>query len=208
MVDSKENGSGALAIELLTRKLSDSDIDMLLAAYAKGEITEDRIVGELAVRYQRGIGSAVQALAEHNKGAAQQLGERLRNRINEFLSNLSDRDTAPVESGPAQPASENFKDRDDSVLLREYVILKSLSKRNEPLKSATIFEIVRMFISGDQDQAITAHLARMVKAGIIGKERKGRYNAVQQGPAHVARLASEIEARGISLPVMPERLPD
>lgn len=203
-----DNESNAKTVELLTRLLGENDLDALLDAYARGDLSEDRIVTELAVRYQRGIGSAVQALAEHNRGAAKQLGERLRSRIEEFLSTLADRD-APTQTPATRPAAapDGFKDRDDTVLRREYVILKALANRNTALKSATIFEVVRGVVDGAQDEAITAHLGRMVKAGVIERPRKGYYIAAAGGAPHLDGLASEIEARGLALPALPDRIP-
>ncbi len=196
----KDDDGTARTIELLTQLLSHNDIDALLASFSKGEIGQDRIVGELAVRYQRGIGSAVQALAEHNKEAAQQLGERLRDRLDEFLTGLAKRDLSHVNPLPKPHRSESFRDRDDAVLLREFVILDAFAKTNAAFKSAEIFALVRQLNGSVQDDAITAHLARMLKLGVIGKERKGRYNAVPRGADHLAALISEIEARGLPRP--------
>ena len=208
MSSDQDNEVNARTLELLTRLLGENDLDALLNTYAKGDLTEDQIVTELAVRYQRGIGSAVRALAEHNQSAAKQLGERLRNRIEEFLSSLPDRGTPKPDDRPRQVVAsmETFKDRDDAVLQREYVILKALAGRNGSLRSATIFDVVRSVVDGVQDEAITAHLGRMVKAGVIGRARKGRYNAVAQGDTHLQGLTSEIEARGLPLPALPDRI--
>jgi DNA-binding transcriptional ArsR family regulator len=209
MVAGQNDDPNARLADLISRLAEDKSLDALLAAFARGDLTEDQIVTEIAVRYQRSIGSAAQALAEHNKIAAKQLGERLRGRIDEFLKSLADRDTAG-SAKPQRPAGmDSFKERDDAVLLREFVILKALARQgNQSLKSASIFAMVNQTLDGAQDEAITAHLARMVKAGLVGKERKGRYNQAPQGAVHLTDLVSEIEARGLKLPALPDPLPE
>ena len=90
----RQDEAAARAVEMFAQWVKSDDLDALLAAYARGEITDDRIINEIAARYQRGIGSAVQALAEHNKVAAQQIGERLKGRIDEMLDGLARRDVS------------------------------------------------------------------------------------------------------------------
>lgn len=201
----RQDEAAARAVEMFAQWVKSDDLDALLAAYARGEITDDRIINEIAARYQRGIGSAVQALAEHNKAAAQQIGERLKGRIDEMLDGLARREVsafAPKTRAKPSPA-DALKDRDDAVLLREHVILAALAKTNSALKSAEIFEHLRTFDPGLQDEAITAHLTRMHKAGFIGKQGKGRYHAVPAGAVHMQSLVLEIEARGLNLPKLP-----
>ncbi|MFM9939694.1 MAG: hypothetical protein ACKVP7_09380 [Hyphomicrobiaceae bacterium] len=202
MAANRDDDANARAIELLTQLLSHDDLDALLASFTRGEIEKDRIVNELAARYQRGIGSAVQALAEHDKEAAQQLGLRLRDRLNEFLAGLGQRDTPSSQKTAKLNRSESFKDRDDAVLLREFVILKALAKTDAAFKSAEIYALVRQYNPNVQDDAITAHLGRMLKLGVIGKERKGRYSAVPGGAEHLAALSDEIEVRGLPQPTI------
>jgi hypothetical protein len=200
----RQDEATARAVEMFTQWVKSNDLDALLAAYARGEITDERIINEIAVRYQRGIGSAVQALAEHNKAAAQQIGERLKGRIDEMLDGLARRDAAAAAQKPRAKASgtDTLKDRDDAVLLREHLILSALSKTNAALKSAEIFEHLRKFDASLQDDVITAHLARLHKAGMIGKQGKGRYHSAPGGAVQLLALASEIEARALPLPAV------
>lgn len=206
MSSDRQDEASARAVEMFAQWVKSNDLDALLAAYARGEISDERIINEIAARYQRGIGSAVQALAEHNKAAAQQIGERLKGRIDEMLDGLARRDvSAPASKPRLKPsAPDALKDRDDAVLLREHIILTALAKTNAALKSADIFEHLRTFDPVLQDDLITAHLARMHKAGFIGKQGKGRYQAVPSGAAHLQLLAEEIEARGLRVPKAPE----
>lgn len=206
MSSDRQDEASARAVEMFAQWVKSNDLDALLAAYARGEISDERIINEIAARYQRGIGSAVQALAEHNKAAAQQIGERLKGRIDEMLDGLARRDvSAPASKPRPKPsAPDALKDREDAVLLREHIILTALAKTNAALKSADIFEHLRTFDPVLQDDLITAHLARMHKAGIIGKQGKGRYQAVPSGAAHLQLLAEEIEARGLRVPKAPE----
>lgn len=198
----RQDEATARAVEMFTHWVKSNDLDALLAAYARGEITDERIINEIAVRYQRGIGSAVQALAEHNKAAAQQIGERLKGRIDEMLDGLARRDAAAQKPRAKASGTDTLKDRDDAVLLREHLILSALSKTNAALKSAEIFEHLRKFDASLQDDVITAHLARLHKAGLIGKQGKGRYHSAPGGAAQLLALASEIEARALPLPAV------
>ena len=54
----RQDEATARAVEMFTHWVKSNDLDALLAAYARGEITDERIINEIAVRYQRGIGSA------------------------------------------------------------------------------------------------------------------------------------------------------
>ena len=177
----------------------------LLTAFSKGEIGSEQIVNELAARYQLGIGGAVQALAEHDKAAAQQLGERLRLRLDSALAEIAGRGgpprAKPTESIPAPVAGVTIlRDRDDSVLRREHVLISALSGRNDAVRSADLIKAAKAFEQGLTDEAVTAHLIRLLNAGIIGKERKGRYHGTAESRSHLADLAREIEARGLELP--------
>lgn len=173
----------------------------LIAAFGRGEISSDQIINALSAQYQLGIGGAVRALAEHDKDTAQQLGERLRSRLDGVLAELAARDAAAaVKARPRSALTDTFKDRDDDVLRREYVILKVLANRNTDVRSASIFDAVRLLDATLPDESITAHLGRLLKAGIIGRERKGRYRGLPQGRAYIAALEAEIEGRRLLVP--------
>lgn len=177
----------------------------LLAAFSKGEISSEQIVNELASRYQMGIGSAVQALAELDGAAAQQLGERLRTRLDSALAEIASRGHSRKSSsqeGTAAPASgiAMLKERDDAVLRREYVLLSALGSRNEAVKSGDLIKAAQQHEAGLSDEAVTAHMIRLLNAGLIGKERKGRYHGTPACRSHLEDLAREIEARGLALP--------
>lgn len=191
-----------LVAELVREK---EETKRLLASFAKGEIDREQIVDELASRYQMGIGSAVQALAEHDGAAARQLGERLRSRLDSALAEIASRgspsksrsqDNAPPPTG----SIALLKDRDDAVLKREYVLLSAMSGRNEAVKSADLIKAAQKQEAGLSDEAVTAHLIRLLNAGIIGKERKGRYHGTPLSRGHLDDLAREIEVRGLTLP--------
>lgn len=191
-----------LVAELVREK---EETKRLLAAFAKGEIGREQIVEELASRYQLGIGSAVQALAEHDGAAAQQLGERLRSRLDSALAEIASRgNPSKSRSQDASPAPASslamLKERDDAVLKREYVLLSAMSSRNEAVRSADLIKAAQKQEPGLSDEAVTAHLIRLLNAGIIGKERKGRYHGTPLSRGHLDDLAREIEARGLTVP--------
>lgn len=189
------------AIEDIAKALQANEFDELRLAYTKGEISAGHLINEIAARYQRGIGSAVQALAEHDKTVAQQVGERLKARIDEQLQTLANRDEHAASKKTAKTTmADGLRDREDAVLQREYVILKILSKSDIPLKASALFERVRGYDVSLSDNAITTNLGRMVDRGMIGKASKGRYHSVAASPAHVHALADAIEARGLTLP--------
>ena len=200
MSASQDDDASGRNVDLLARLLRLHDLDMLLDAFSQGQINRDRLTKESASNFQRNLGSFIRALAEHDPGAAHEVGQLLRDRIDEFLSGL-DRRPGSTTAGPMR--SEGFKDRDDGVLLREFVILTALTRTNDAIRSAQIFGLVRQFDGKVQDQAITAHLARMLKAGVADKARKGRYNAVAASVPHLGALTREIEARGLPLPTVP-----
>ncbi len=204
MSASQDDDASGRNVDLLARLLRLHDLDMLLDAFSQGQIDRTQLTKESASNFQRNIGSFIRALAEHDPGAAQDVGQVLRDRIDEFLGGL-ERRTGAIAVSPAR--SEGFKDRDDSVLLREFVVLTALTRTNDAIRSAEIFKLIRLFDAKVQDQAITAHLARMLKAGLAEKLRKGRYSAVPASADHLGALTREIEARGLALPTVP-RLDD
>lgn len=205
MSSSRKDNTAARAVEVIAQFVSNNDLDELRASYARGEITQDELVNEIAARYQRGIGSAVQAVAEHDKALAVQIGERLRDRIEEQLTMLSNRGSLASRREPKRAGPEALKDRDDDVLIREYLILRALTKGNaSPFRTAEILALVHQFEPGAQENSVTAHLTRMFNAGLLEKASKGRYNAVPASKAHMAALADAIEQRGLQLPAQPE----
>lgn len=188
----------AIVTQLLKEKTEAAD---LVEAFRRGEISREEVVSRLASHYQKGLGATVRELAEHNKEAAQQIGQRLRTRLDSFLAELADSNAALQPGAPDRQRSEiAFRDRDDAVLLREYVIIRSLIQSDESMRSASIFEAVRAEGIDAKDQAITAHLARLLDAHIVGKERKGRYHGIAESRTHLAALRAEIEARGLKVP--------
>lgn len=172
----------------------------LIARFGRGEITSEQIVSELSAQYQLGIGGAVRALAEHDPETAKLLGERLRLRLDGVLADLSQLASAPRATQPAATAPSQFKDRDDDVLKREYVILKLLANRNEEVRTGSILEATHAYDATVTEVALTAHLGRLVKAGVIARERKGRYRGSPAIGAQLAALANEIESRQLTLP--------
>jgi hypothetical protein len=193
------------AYEVLAKILQNNELDELRLAFLRGEISAERLINEITARYQRGIGSAVQALAEHDKDLAQQVGERIRSRLDEQLQSLAARDArVSKKKEPKSPSSEGLKDRTDDVLQREYLILNAVAGSDIPVKAADIFKLVRAFDPGLSDNVITAHLARMHEMGVIGKAGKGKYHKVAPGAAHSLALADAIEARGLPLPKITE----
>lgn len=207
MASNPDNDSVARLVEQVAQLVRDKeDSKDLLAAFGRGEISSEQIVNRLAAQYQTGIGGAVRALAEHNKDAAQRLGERLRSRLDAFLAELGDGDGASANKPVKAAAADGLKERDDDVLRREYVMMSLLANSNEAVKSANIFKAVKTLGKDVADMATTTHLSRLLKAGYIGKERKGRYHALAQGATHLTALACEIEARGLTLPTVPEPL--
>lgn len=202
MATPTDTDATAALTELVRQLLQEKDdARKLLAAFGRGEISTDQIVAQLAAQYQTGIGGAVRALAEHDKAAAKQLGERLRDRLDNFLREIGGSETPPSAKPAREPRPDGFKDRDDDVLLREYVMLKTLTRSDEPVRSAIIFAAVKDLLGKAGDEAITAHLVRLQKAEIVGKERKGRYHGIARSQTHLAALEAEIEARGLKLPV-------
>ncbi len=196
-----ENDATIALVEMVKQLLQEKeDSRKLLAAFGRGEISSEQIVAQLASQYQTGIGGAVRALAEHDRGAAKQLGERLRDRLDSFLVELGANVPLPAAKPARDARTDGFKDRDDDVLMREYVMLKALTKSDEPIRSASIFGAVKALFDGVSDETITAHLVRLHKAEIVGKERKGRYHGIARSQAHLAGLKAEIEARGLKLP--------
>lgn len=192
-----------LLAELLGQLKKRQDAGDLVDAYGRGELSTSEIVQKLAAQYQSGIGGAVRGLAELNKDAALQLGELLRNRLEVCLAEL---ETSPGRAAkPAQRKREpqSFKDRDDGVLLREFALVSTLTKSDEEVRSAQLFEIAGAVAATANDkitnEAVTAHLGRLVDQELIGKARKGRYHGTARSKVHLASLRAEIEARGIAL---------
>ncbi len=202
MVADRNEDVNARLVELLSQLLAADDTDALLASFARHEIDKDRIVAEFAARYQRGIGSAVRELAEHDAAAAELVGRRIRDRLDAFLDELGRRDGADERRQPPQQDNLKARDRDD-VLLREYVILSAVKRTNEALRSAQLSALVSQVCGETSDSIITAHLQRLLGAGLIGRERKGKYHGVTAGAQHLAALVAEMGARHKRLPIVP-----
>ncbi len=197
-------------VELVSELAREKDeTRRLLSGFSKGEYSPDQIVDELASRYQMGIGGAVQALAEYDRDAAQQLGARLRSRLDSALADIASRtpqSRARRTEGEPPPTAAGiaaFKEREDAVLKREYVLISVLSGRNTAVRSGDLIKAAQAMEPELSDEAVTAHLIRLHNAGIIGKERKGRYSATQDSQKHLVQLVREIEARGMELPPKP-----
>lgn len=197
-------------VELVSELVREKDeTRRLLGAFSKGEYSPEQIVNELAARYQMGIGGAVQALAEYDKDAARQLGERLKLRLDSALADIASRPSPSQtrrtgsEQQPSAIGIAALKERDDAVLRREYVLLSALSGRNTAVRSGDLIKAAQALEPELSDEAVTAHLIRLHNAEIIGKERKGRYSATPESNRHLAHVANEIEARGMKLPPRP-----
>lgn len=193
----------ATALELIAQYLRATDLDHLRVALAKGEISKQAFEDEFTARFYRYY-SVVQALSEQDKAMAQRITERLRDRMVEQADVLARRGTTPGKLSAASKAAKadpgGLRNRADDVLLREFVILNALAKSNAPVKSAEIFAAVRKLDAGLSDNVITAQLARMVEAGVLGKHGKGQYQPAAAGAGQIAALAAEIELRGLKLP--------
>ncbi len=209
MPPSVSSDSISALVELVAELVREKDeTRRLLAEFAKGGISSEQIVNELAARYQSGVGGAVQALAEHDKDAALQLAERLRTRLDSALAEIASRGRPQRASSADNATGQSvgiavLKDRDDVVLCREYVLVSAVSAGNVAARSADLIRAAKAIEQGLSDEAVTAHLIRLVNAGIIAKERKGRYHGTALSRRHIADLTSEIEARGLRLPPLP-----
>lgn len=173
-------------------------VRQLLARFGRGELTREQVINELAARFQLDIGASVQALAEYDKDAAQQLGTRLKGRLDAALVEIGRRRS--TETPSPQPTS--FVDRDDDVLRREYVIVTKLLSHNGAVKTADLISAARAIEPGITDEAVTAHLNRIVPTGGIAKVAKGRYQRGPETQAHREGLIKEIEARRLDLPTV------
>ncbi|MEQ1715983.1 MAG: hypothetical protein ABL907_08370 [Hyphomicrobium sp.] len=186
---------------------STDETHRLLTAFSNGEISSEQIVNELSARYQTGVGAVVQALAEFDKNAAQQLGERLRLRLDSALAEIASRGSGPkqvpgklAEAPTQQSGMPTFKDRSDVVLLREYALVSALSSSDQDAKAADLIRAAKAFEPEVTAEAVTAHLLRLVNAGVLGRERKGRYHGTADSRRHFQDLTNEIEARRLRLP--------
>lgn len=168
----------------------------LLAAFGRGELTSNQIIDELTARFQLGIGASMQALAEYDKDAAQQLGTRLKGRLDTALAEIGKR------SGAKNSASQatKFSDKDDDVLRREYAIAVKLLTHNGAVKTADLIAVSRTLEPDISDEAVTAHLNRIVLAGAIVKGGKGRYLSGPETKTHRDNIKEEIEMRHLDIP--------
>ncbi len=168
----------------------------LLAAFGRGELTSAQVIDELTARFQLGIGASMQALAEYDNDAAQQLATRLKGRLDTALAEIGKRSAAKNSAVQAT----KFGDRDDDVLRREYAIVAKLLAYNGPVKTADLITLSRALEPDISDEAVTAHLNRIVLAGAIVKGGKGRYLSGQETKAHRDGIKEEIEVRRLDVP--------
>lgn len=202
MAPSGSSDDSGRALEELAKLLKSNDFDQLRTAFVEGKVTADELINEIAARYQRSIGSAVQAIAEHDKIVARRVGERLRDRLDELLRTLASRDavTQQRKKAPKTSGVDDLKDRAGEILQREYLILAAISKSDLEVRAADLLALVQKFDGSLSDNVVTAHLSRMYDMGVIGKAGKGRYHKVAAGATHLAYLVDAIEARGLALP--------
>jgi hypothetical protein len=183
-------------LELALPRHEQGEINELLKAFDRGEINPDQVVSKLMVLYQTGIGGAARALAELDQGAAQRLGERLRQRIESFLSEFDLAGAAAKPPASKAPMSKRLKGKSDAVLLRELALFESLASTDQEITWATLVELVRSREPEISGPTITANLDRLTKEALIARDRKGRYRSTPRSKEYLTAIRSEIEARG------------
>jgi DNA-binding transcriptional ArsR family regulator len=199
--------SQASLVALVTKLLGEKEeTRRLVAEFAKGGVSAERVVNEIAARFQLDFGGTVRAVAELDREAAQQLGARMRNRLDSMLAELGEPEAVLRQSKPQRKPTNDFSGRDDDVLRREYVVVKLLLETDNAteLKAAALLGAIRVFDRSIDDATLTAHLDRLVKMGVIARERKGRYQSSPASSGHLAALTKELEARGLAVPSVPK----
>lgn len=218
MPNSSDGEALTQLMELMLQLVRERDeAKRIVSAFGRKELAAEEVVKALSSLNEFGFGATVRALAEFDKDVAQRLAERARGGINAFLAELDSGRHTPEQSAGApfeqkrQAAtrieqagamSHAFKDRDDGVLVREYVIFRMIATSNAEVRSPEIFNEIKKLNAETTEEAITAHLVRLQKSGLIGRARKGRYHAVPASRRHLAALSSEIEARRLETPII------
>ncbi len=191
---------GQLELALDATRSERHDLDRLLKTFEDGKLDRNQIVSKLMVLYQTGIGGAARGLAELDKEAAQELAKRLRQRIESFLSELDEQSRSPTVTANKTPASDRLKSKSSPVLQREYVLFQALTATDQEIPSSTLMGKVRSVDSEIADATVTAHLDRLMKDGLIVRERKGLYRGTPRSKAYFTSLKAEIEVRGLPFP--------
>jgi DNA-binding transcriptional ArsR family regulator len=172
----------------------------VLRALANGEITSEQALAQLMALHEVGEGAIVKALEHLDPALAQQFAERAGTNLVGSAQRLSK--TSVAVEGPAQEqaSTERFRNKSPLVLQREYLLFKALTKSNQEVPSAYLLQLVTSFDPDIKGPAVTAHLDRLFKDGLISRRRKGLYGTTLQSRGYLKALITELEARGVSLP--------
>jgi hypothetical protein len=169
-------------------------------AFTRNEISGDQAIDYLMALHQLGVGAAVNALAELDSVLAQRLAERLRTSIDGSVKRLSKTSFDAEEPIHEQATTERFRNKSPSVLQREYLFFRELTRSNQEIPFARLLELVRPLDPSVKGPTITAHLDRLTKEGLISRKRKGLYGATLRSRGYLQGLIAELEARGESPP--------
>ncbi len=203
---SSQDGDPVKLLEQLLRALpssaesEQSQTRRLLSSFANGEISRDQVVAQLLLLYCTGFGGAIRALGTLSKEAARELDEQVRIENDSSLRRQTASSSRGKVSHQKREAIERFKNKSSSVLQREFVLFKALTNTDREIPLAELVARASKFDKEINPAALTAHLDRLTKDGLVVRERKGLYRHAAHSKQYLDALTAEIEARNLELP--------
>lgn len=174
-------------------------VRQMLEQFERKEIEPEQVVRRLLASYQLELGSAILALRELNSAVAQEVGEKLRQRIESFLAEF-ERPVAVRRAEPRTSFGQRLLDKDTKVLQRECIVFRLLLNPNQEVEFSVIYAAVKAFEPGVATGAMTMTLNRLIKEGLVVKRRRGRYQGTAVSRDQLMQIEHEIEARGAAMP--------
>jgi hypothetical protein len=199
---SQDKGAGKLSPHLLasTNRTAGWSRDDVLKAIANGEINDEQAFAQLKALHELDTAATVNALEHLNSALAQRFSEYVSAHMLSSAKRLSKTSRDVEGSAQEQAETERFRNKSSPVLQREYLLFKALTKGNQEVPSAALLQLVTSFDSDIKGPAVTAHLDRLFKDGLISRKRKGLYGTTLQSRAYLKEIVAELEARGVALP--------
>jgi hypothetical protein len=170
------------------------EANRILEDFSQELITSDQVKKRLAALYQRCIGGPTRTLIELDEQTGLELAALIAKRSQAILAEHG-AVSPPAEQLPEPNSAERLKAKSKTVLRREQVLLTELTKTNEEVSSARLLSLVHAHDETVSEAAVIAHLDRLLRAGLIARERKGLYRRSSASRSYLDSLTRELEAR-------------
>lgn len=169
----------------------------VLTQLDNGQISPEKAQSRVMAIYQLGVGAGLRAIGEMRPGLVASIAKRLTRDL-DLISKHYDAE-APDQPAQANRSTQDFrlKGKASDVLLRERIILRTLTSSNATFAFSEIKTIVSGQDPGINDPTLTANLDRLLRLGRIARPSKGYYASCGESRTYLAALENEISTRGL-----------